>query len=233
MFGDLRLLSILSMIVPFAAAFAADSASGPPRVKADPVEEMMHGQKISDPYRWLEKSDSPETQAYVREQLAYTRSLLDPLPGRDTTQKRLLEMASIGSIGTPQIAGDYYFYSRREGKQNQPLLLVRTGAKGKDHTLIDPNTMSSDSTVALDWWYPSEDGKFVAYGTSPNGSENSKLKIIETASNKLLSDTMIAHDLPALRGRKTIPDSSIAVIPRKAKFRKGKRSTTPRFSTTC
>jgi prolyl oligopeptidase len=199
MSGGSRLLSILALFLPLLAAFSANDnssspttpvPSGPPKVKVDAVEETIHGHKISDPYRWLEKSDSPETQEYVSEELAYSRSLLDPLPGRDQIHKRLLEMASIGSIGTPQLAGDYYFYTRREGAQNQPLLLVRTGVKGKDRTLIDVNKMSSDGTVALDWWYPSEDGRYVAYGTSPNGSEDSTLRIIETASGKLLDDTI-------------------------------------------
>ena len=167
MSGGFRLLSILALLIPLAAAFPADDSSstttsgpgGPPKAKVDVVEDTLHGHKISDPYRWLEKSDSPETQEYVRGELAYTRSLLDPLPGRDAIQKRLLEMASIGAIGTPQLAGDYYFYIRREGTQNQPVLLVRTGVKGKDRTLIDANKMSSDGTVALDWWFPSEDGE--------------------------------------------------------------------------
>jgi prolyl oligopeptidase len=215
------LLLLLSLMVPIATAFAADSAAGPPKVKAAPVEETFHGHKISDPYRWLENSASPETQEYVREQMAYTRSLLDPLPGRDAIQKRLLEMASIGSIGTPQIAGDYYFYTRREGTQNQPLLLVRSGAKGKDRTLIDPNTMSSDGTVALDWWYPSEDGKYVAYGTSSNGSENSTLKIIETASGDALDDTIDRTRFTSLAWKKDNSGFFYSRHPRKGEVLEG------------
>ena len=114
----------------------------------------------------------------------------NPLPGREPIQKRLLEMAAIGTIGTPQPAGPYYFYTRREGTQNQPVLLVRTGVKGKDRALVDVNTMSTDGTTALDWWFPSEDGKYVAYGISANGSENSTLHIVETASAKTLDDTI-------------------------------------------
>jgi prolyl oligopeptidase len=160
MSGGFRLPSILALLLPVAAAFAADGSSStnpsgtisPPKAKVEAVEDSIHGHKISDPYRWLEKSDSPESQQYVEEQLAYTRSLLDPLPGREQIEKRLLEMAAIGAIGTPQLAGHYYFYIRREGTQNQPVLLVREGLKGKDRALIDVNKMSSDGTVALDWW---------------------------------------------------------------------------------
>jgi len=198
MSGGFRLLSALALLLPMVAAFSADESSStkspapnrPPKVKVEVVEDTIHGHKIADPYRWLEKADSPDTQAYVREELAYSRSLLDPLPGREQIQKRLLEMAAIGTIGTPQPAGPYYFYTRREGTQNQPVLLVRTGVKGKDRVLVDVNTMSTDGTTALDWWFPSEDGKYVAYGISANGSENSTLHIVETASAKTLNDTI-------------------------------------------
>ena len=124
---------------------------------------------------------------YVRDEMAYTRSLLDPLPGRDRIHDRLAQLLAIGTIGTPQIAGPYFFYTRREGNQNQPVLLVREGLHGKDRSLVDANQMSADGTVALDWWFPSDDGKYVAYGTSASGSENSTLYLIETATGKLLA----------------------------------------------
>ena len=154
----------------------------------DIVEETLHGHKIADPYRWLEDASSADSQEYVRAEMAYTRSLLDPLPGRDRIHERLAQLLSIGTIGTPQVAGPYFFYIRREGTQNQPVLLVREGLHGKDRTLVDANQMSADGTVALDWWFPSDDGKYVAYGTSASGSENSTLYVIETATGKLLPD---------------------------------------------
>ena len=158
----------------------------------DVVEDTLHGHKIADPYRWLEDANSPDSQEYVREEMAYTRSLLDPLPGRDRIHERLTQLLSIGTIGTPQIGGPYFFYTRREGTQNQPVLLVREGLHGKDRALVDANQMSADGTVALDWWFPSDDGKYVAYGTSASGSENSTLHVIETATGKLLPDTIRA-----------------------------------------
>ena len=169
---------------------AAAPTAGPPKAKVDSVEDILYGHKIPDPYRWLEDSNSAATQAYVAEELAYTRSLLDPLPGRAEIEKRLTELAAIGTIGTPQPAGKYYFHTRREGTQNQPVLLVREGLRGKDRPLVDVNQMAADGTVALDWWYPSEDGKYVAYGTSVSGSEESVLHIVETATGKLLPDTI-------------------------------------------
>ena len=138
----------------------------------------------------MENADSPETQAYVQAQLAYTRSLLDPLPGREKIHARLTQLLSIGNVGTPQVGGDWYFYTRREGTQNQAVLYVRQGLKGTDRALVDVNALAVDGTVALDWWQISHDGKYIAYGTSPSGSEKSTLRIVETATGKLLSDTI-------------------------------------------
>jgi prolyl oligopeptidase len=168
----------------------ASAANAPPKAKVDVVEDSFAGHKVADPYRWLEDADSAATQEFVRQELAYTRSLLDPLPGRGRIHEELTELLSIGIIGTPQVGGKYYFYIRREGTQNQPVLLVREGVHGKDRALVDVNQMSADGTVALDWWAPSDDGKYVAYGTSPGGSEESTLRIVETASGKLLPDTI-------------------------------------------
>jgi len=172
---------------------AADGTSGvsmPPKAKAIPVEDSFHGHKIVDNYRWLEDYKSPESQAWVNQELAYTRSILDVLPGRELIEKRLGQLLTIGSIGVPQLGGKYYFYTRREGMQNQPVLYVRENVEGKDRVLVDANAMATDGTVALDWWFPSDDGKYVAYGTSPGGSELSTLHVIETDTGKLLPDTI-------------------------------------------
>ncbi len=169
---------------------SAGAPAAPPKARVEVVEDSVQGHKITDPYRWMEDTNSAETQEFVREELAYTRSVLDPLPGRDRIHQELTELLSIGSIGTPQVGGKFYFYVRREGSQNQPVLLVREGIHGKDRALVDVNRMSADGTVALDWWAPSDDGKYVAYGTSPGGSEESSLRIVETASGKLLPDSI-------------------------------------------
>src|SRR5947208_15268483 len=105
----------------------------------------------------MEDSNSPATEEYVREQLAYTRSILDPLPGRAQIHERLKELLSIGTIGTPQIGGKYYFYTRREGSQNQPALLVGEGVYGKDRPVVDGGQMDTDGTIALGWWVHCED----------------------------------------------------------------------------
>ena len=162
----------------------------PPQARVDVVEEKFGGHTISDPYRWLEDADRPATQEFDRLELAYARSVLDPLPGRDRIHQQLTQLLSIGIIGTPQVGGKYFFYIRRDGVQNQPVLMVREGVHGKDRALVDVNLLSADGTVALDWWAPSDDGTYVAYGTSPGGSEESTLRVVETATGKVLPDTI-------------------------------------------
>jgi prolyl oligopeptidase len=169
---------------------ASSSVASPPKAEKRPVEETMHGMKIVDDYRWLEDGTSAETQKWVSAEMAYTRSVLDPLPGRDAIHKRLTELLSIGSLTQPQIGGKYYFYTRREGMQNQPVLYVREGVDGKDRVLVDANQLAADGTIALDWYQASENGKYVAYGTSPSGSEMSTLHIIETKTGTALPDTI-------------------------------------------
>jgi prolyl oligopeptidase len=187
--------SIFSLMVFAALVYAGDDAKpslhgGPPKTEKRPLEETMHGVKIVDNYRWLEDGNSPDTQKWVAEEMAYTQSVLDPLPGRDAIHKRLTELLSIGSITQPEIGGKYYFYTRREGMQNQPVLYVREGVEGKDRVLLDPNQLAADGTIALDWYHASENGRYLAYGTSPSGSEMSTLHILETKTGKLLPDTI-------------------------------------------
>ena len=164
--------------------------TAPPQADVKPQAEFLHGTRIVDNYRWLENGGTPETQKWVAEEMAYTRSLLDPLPGREHIHKRLTELLSIGSVTPPAIAGKHYFYTKREGMQNQPILYVRDELEGPDRVLVDANQLAADGTIALDWFQPSENGKYVAYGLSQSGSEMSTLHIIETKTGTVLPDTI-------------------------------------------
>jgi prolyl oligopeptidase len=163
-------------------------SSGPPKAKSETVVDDYHGRQIADAYRWLEDSAAPETQQFVAEQNAYTRSVLEEIPGRDGLRQRIEQLLTIGRVASPRIGGDRYFYERRDGRQNQAVIYVRAGHQGKERPLIDVNDLAPDGTIALDWWYPSEDGKYVAFGTSPDGSELSTLQIIDAGTGTLLAE---------------------------------------------
>jgi len=172
----------------FVASSPTSKMIAPPKAKIEIVVDDYHGHKIADPYRWLENSQSPDVQRFVEEENAYTRQVLDVIPGREKLRSRLERLVTIGRVESPKVGGRYYFHERREGNQNQPIVYVREGLHGRDKALVDVNALAPDGTVALDWWFPSHDGKYVAYGTSPNGSEISTLRVIETATGKLLSE---------------------------------------------
>jgi len=159
----------------------------PPTSGGDEVE-ILHGESIPDPYRWLEQGDDPRTQAWTASQNALTESLLAAVPARARLRARLDELLSIGALSTPEPVAGRYFYQRRDGRQNQPVLYVREGRDGEDRVLIDPNHLDAQGTTALDWFYPSEDGRLLAYGLSENGSEQSLLHVLEVDSGAPLPD---------------------------------------------
>lgn len=150
--------------------------------------DELHGERIPDPYRWLEDADSPETLEWTARQNAVTEEWLARQPGRERIRRRLRELLSIGVLGVPAPVRGRYFYLRRDGEQNQPVLYVRDGVDGEDRPLVDPNAIDAAGTTALDWYYPSHDGRLLAYGLSENGSEQSVLHVRDVGRGEDLPD---------------------------------------------
>jgi prolyl oligopeptidase len=138
-----------------------------------------HGERVVDPYRWLEGS-SDRIREWTDTQNARTRAALDAVAARRPFAARLSELLSVGLLGTPKPVGKWIFHTRREGDQKQAVLYVREGVTGTDRALIDPNAMDEKGLVTLDWWYPSASGSLVAYGLSQGGDELSTLHVIDT-----------------------------------------------------
>jgi prolyl oligopeptidase len=168
-----------------------------PEVETRTVEVVddFFGEKVKDPYRWLEEESSPEVKAWIDKENAVTRQHLDAIPGREGFAKRIKELLELGVVSGPAVtevkAGvRRYFHTKREGAQNQPILYVREGVSGKDRVLIDPATLSADATTALDWWFPSNDGALVAWGESEKGSEDSVLHVRDVAKGTDLPDAI-------------------------------------------
>jgi prolyl oligopeptidase len=159
-----------------------------PKTATQDIREVLHGEEIADPYRWLEDGDSEETRSWTERQNAFTESYLGSIPGRTRIRSRLEALLGIGVLGVPTPAAGHYFYLRREGKQNQPVLYWRPGVSGEDRIAVDPNTLNPSGTTALDWYYPSQDGRLLAYGLSEDGSEQSVLHLLEVESGRALSD---------------------------------------------
>ncbi|HET8628121.1 MAG TPA: prolyl oligopeptidase family serine peptidase [Thermomicrobiales bacterium] len=156
------------------------SAAAPP-TRVEPVSDRLHGDEITDPYRWLEE-DSAATRAWTGEQNRYTAEMLARAPGREDWRARLGALMEAGFATSPAVRGGRVFFMKREGTQNQPLLYVREG--NETRALLDPNGWSADGTVAIDWWHPSPDGAWVAYGVSASGDERSTLRLLNVASGR-------------------------------------------------
>jgi prolyl oligopeptidase len=141
----------------------------------------------ADPHAWLENGKDPKVQVWVQKQDAAARAALAALPGRDRLRKRLETLQSVGTLGSPEARPGRLFYVKREGLKNQAALHLRyEGAETR--AVIDPNVMNSSGAVALDWWEPSPDGLYVAYGVSEKGSEESVLRVREADSGLDLPD---------------------------------------------
>jgi prolyl oligopeptidase len=141
--------------------------------------EVLHGVTIPDPYRWLEDGQSADTRQWTDAQNALTRSYLDAVPARERIRTRLDRLLAIGALSAPAPVRGRYFYLRRDGRQNQPVLYLRQGVRGEDRAILDPNALDAGGTVALDWYYPSDDGRLLAYGLSENGSEQSVMQVMD------------------------------------------------------
>jgi prolyl oligopeptidase len=150
--------------------------------------ERLHGESIPDPYRWLEDGDDPATREWTERQNTLTEGYLGAVPARGAIHRRLDELLTIGALSVPAPADGRYFYQRRDGRQNQPVLYVRNGHDGPDRVVVDPNALDPAGTTALDWFYPSEDGRLLAYGLSENGSEQSELRVLDVDRGADLAD---------------------------------------------
>ncbi len=166
--------------------------AGPPSSLVRPVTDVLHGETIVDPYRWLEGDAkgavTPEVAAWTDAQNAYTRSVVDNLPGRKAVEKRLRELMEVGSVSSPHMAGNRYFYSKREGNENQGRIFVREGFDGKPRLLLDPNTLDAKGLVTIAWTAPDDSGKLLAFGLYRAGDENATLHVLDVDSGKWLAE---------------------------------------------
>ncbi len=142
-----------------------------PVARKDDVVDDYHGTKVADPYRWLEDPDSPETRQWVEAQNKLTFGYLEKIPARAQIKQRLTELWDYEKYGVPWREGGRYFFSRNDGLQNQSVLYAADSLDAEPRVLLDPNTLSTDGTVALAGMAVSEDGKLLAYGLAAAGSD--------------------------------------------------------------
>lgn len=160
----------------------------PPKTRVEAVTETLHGITVSDPYRWLEDQNSPETREWINGQIAYTQSILSTLPGRESIRRRLEQLIKIDTISPPFERGGRYFFSKRLADQDQPIIYVREN--GADSVLIDPKAISSDPYTSVGLQDISSDGKIVVYGIRKGGKDEVEIKILDVETRKEFPDRL-------------------------------------------
>ncbi len=120
-----------------------------PEARKTDTSDDYHGVTVADPYRWLEDPDSAETRAWVEAENRVTFGYLGAIPARAALKDRLTQLWDYEKFGAPSKEGHRYFYSRNSGLQNQAILYTTDALDGQPQVLIDPNTLSTDGTVAL------------------------------------------------------------------------------------
>ena len=155
-----------------------------------PVIECIFGTTVIDNYRWLEDDKSAETKAWVKTENEVTLKYLSKIPYREELKNRLSELWNYEKVGIPIIHGDYTYFSKNNGLQNQDVIYRKKGA-AEAKVFLDPNTFSEDATTSLGSLSFSEDGKTAAYSISEGGSDWRKIIVIDAASKISTEDALV------------------------------------------
>lgn len=184
---------VAALLLASAVALSAINAQSVtyPQSQRGTVSDDYFGSNVPDPYRWMEDLNSPQTVAWVKAQNLFTNSYLAQFPLRDTLRHRLTELFNYARVTVPQIIpGKQLFYRRNTGLQNQSVLFMRNGMDGAPVTVLDPNSLSADGSVAFEESAPSPDGRYVVYALAQGGADWRTLRVRDIASMQDLTDTL-------------------------------------------
>ena len=181
-------LSTACATAPKPDSAAKESAGAVPPTRKTDTADVLHGVKVQDPYRWLEEEKAPEVKGWMTAQDDFARDHLRRMPGREAMVKRLTELLYLDRMGPPEHKGGRYFYTRRFAQKEKGIVYVREGHDGAERVLLDPNTWTKDGSDALGGYWPSRDGKLVAYKVRRNNSDESTMYLLDVASLKKLPD---------------------------------------------
>ncbi|WP_339921436.1 prolyl oligopeptidase family serine peptidase [uncultured Flavobacterium sp.] len=178
-------------VLPTIASFGQNQKTihYPETKKGETVDQYFDA-KVADPYRWLEDDRSAETAAWVKAENEVTYGYLNQIPFRDALKNRMEKLWNYEKIGSPSKEGNFTYYSKNNGLQNQSVM-YRKDAAGKEEVFLDPNTFSKDGTTSLGGIDFSKNGATVAYAISEGGSDWRKVIIMDALSKKIIEDTLI------------------------------------------
>ena len=155
------------------------------------VVDDYFGTQIADPYRWLEDDTSAETGAWVTAQNAVTNDYLSKIPFREKLKEQLTNLWDYESKSTPSKHGDFYIYSKNDGKQNQSVYYIKKGEDGAEEVLLDPNAMSTDGTTSIGGLSVSKDHQLMAYMVSESGSDWKEIVVMDLNTKEMLEDKVL------------------------------------------
>ena len=169
---------------------SSPSTDGPPRASERPVVDEYFGRRVVDRYRWMETPDSPELLSWMKAQDGYARAFIERIGRREELRARIRELdRSVDQVRNVTIAGKWVFYTKRPAGSELARLYVREGMDGAERLLFDPETeREGGAHVALNSVSPSLDGRHVAVATSPGGSEEGGVRVLDTATGKFTGD---------------------------------------------
>ncbi|OAZ04895.1 prolyl oligopeptidase family serine peptidase [Flavobacterium succinicans] len=170
-------------------SFGQSTIKYPATKKIDKVD-VYFGNSIPDPFRWLEDDRSAETAEWVKEQNKVTFDYLAAIPFRNTIKARMEKLWNYEKVSAPFKEGDYTYYYKNNGLQNQSVL-YRKDAKGTEEVFLDPNTFSKDATTSLDGVSFSKDGSLVAYSISEAGSDWRKVIFIDAKTKQSIGEPLV------------------------------------------
>ena len=180
--------NILILMATIATNCAMAQSISYPKAEKDGTVDNYFGTQVADPYRWLENDTSQQTAAWVEAENKVTNAYLEKIPFRKKLLKRLTEVANYEKVGAPfKRHGKWYFY-KNNGLQNQSVLYVMDELGGEPRIFLDPNTLSTDGTVALKGVYFSHNGKWAAYSISRSGSDWQEFYVIDLQTGQLTQD---------------------------------------------
>lgn len=185
----LTITSIMISCKPASEPATSEKLTYPITAKSDQVDDYF-GVKVSDPYRWLENDTAEDVKKWVTEENKVTFGYLEKIPFRNKIKERLTDIFNYPKYSNPFRAGEYYFFSKNDGLQNQSVIYYQKGLDGKPEVFLDPNTMSSDGTAAVSLLGFSKDKKYVAYAINQSGSDWQTIYVMEVATKKLMSDKL-------------------------------------------
>ena len=161
-----------------------------PETKRVDQEDNYFGTIIKDPYRWLEDDNSTETKAWVKEENKVTEDYLSKIPFREKIKKKLEELWNYTKYGSPFKEGDYYYFYKNDGLQNQSVLYRQKGFETEPEVFIDPNKMSKDGTAAIGTLSFSKNNKYAVYFEAQSGSDWEEAHIMNVNDKSLLKDEL-------------------------------------------